>query len=326
LKACWAELTFDFLTIGTMMKNLIFTCLMAGTLAACGTMSMQSPTQVTQSKVSTMSKKPIVGEFLGAVTETTQREKIDTFFAAVNAKNVPLFESVVWDGFIQHNPYVPTGRAGIVGLFPTLDAAGTTVNNIRVIEDGNFVAVHNFWNKATPFGSDQVVTFDVFRFDGNGKVAEHWDAMMAQTPPNPSGRTLTDGATAVTDFDKTEAHKAQVKRLFDALIHGTPEQAGAAVQANFAPDYKQHNPMAADGLKGFMAAMPTEQWAFKKQHKVLGEGNFVLSVSEGTRKGKPVVFYDLLRFESGKIVEHWDVIQDIPTQGLANNNGMFGFK
>jgi predicted SnoaL-like aldol condensation-catalyzing enzyme len=28
--------------------------------------------------------------------------------------------------------------------------------------------------------------------------------------------------------------------------------------------------------------------------------------------------------KDGKIVEHWDVIQEIPTEGLAHNNGMFG--
>jgi predicted SnoaL-like aldol condensation-catalyzing enzyme len=57
----------------------------------------------------------------------------------------------------------------------------------------------------------------------------------------------------------------------------------------------------------------------------MGEGNFVLTVSEGVCNDKQQVFYDLLRFENGKAVEHWDVIQEIPTKGLANNNGMFGF-
>ncbi|MEN0062058.1 MAG: hypothetical protein AAGA48_07875 [Myxococcota bacterium] len=39
----------------------------------------------------------------------------------------------------------------------------------------------------------------------------------------------------------------------------------------------------------------------------------------------PTAFYDLLRFEDGKVVEPWDGILPIPTQGLANDNGMFGF-
>ncbi len=36
------------------------------------------------------------------------------------------------------------------------------------------------------------------------------------------------------------------------------------------------------------------------------------------------MFYDLFRVKNGK--EHWDVIQETPTKGLANNNGMFGFR
>lgn len=257
-----------------------------------------------------MSNKQTVGAFLGAVMQQ------DT------AKMRELANA----DYIQHNPFIPTGLEPFIQLLPVLKQNGTTAENVRMFEDGNFVFMHNIWRNAKPFGADTMVAFDIIRIDENGKVAEHWDAMMAQTPPNPSGRTLTDGPVAAIDLDKTEANKAQVRKLFDVLIHGTPEQAGAAVQANFAPDYKQHNPAAADGLKGFMAAMPTEQWVFKKQHKVLGQGNFVLSVAEGTHKGKPVAFYDLLRLENGRIVEHWDVIQEIPTQGLANNNGMFGFK
>ena len=58
----------------------------------------------------------------------------------------------------------------------------------------------------------------------------------------------------------------------------------------------------------------------------MGEGDFVLTISEGIWNEKRQAFYDLLRFENGKAVEHWDVIQEIPTEGLANNNGMFGFE
>lgn len=61
-------------------------------------------------------------------------------------------------------------------------------------------------------------------------------------------------------------------------------------------------------------------------HKVLGEGNFVLTISEGTFGGKHVSFYDLFRVENGKIAEHWDVVEPIlPKEEWKNNNGKFGF-
>jgi len=53
---------------------------------------------------------------------------------------------------------------------------------------------------------------------------------------------------------------------------------------------------------------------------------FVLTVSEGEWNGKEQVFYDLFRFENGKAVEHWDIIQEIPTENLVNENGMFMFE
>lgn len=254
------------------------------------------------------------------------KQTVGAFLGGVMKQDTAKIRELANADYIQHNPFVPTGLEPFIQLLPVLKQNGTTAENVRMFEDGNYVFMHNIWRNAKPFGADTMVAFDIIRIDGNGKVAEHWDAMMAQTPPNPSGRTLTDGPVAAIDLDKTEANKAQVKNLFDVLINGTPEQVGAAVQANFAPEYKQHNPAAADGLKGFMAAMPTEQWVFKKQHKVLGQGNFVLSIAEGTHKGRHSAFYDLVHIENGKIIEHWDVIQAIPSQGLANHNGMFGFK
>lgn len=65
---------------------------------------------------------------------------------------------------------------------------------------------------------------------------------------------------------------------------------------------------------------------YDRIHAVLGEGNFVLVVSEGEFAGKPVSFYDLFRVENGKIAEHWDVIEEIiPRAEWKNENGKFGF-
>ena len=86
------------------------------------------------------------------------------------------------------------------------------------LEDGNFVAIHHLWTGAKPFGADEMVSFDILRFDENGKIAEHWDALMPNTPPNPSGRTLTDGPTEIKDLDKTKANEELVLKLVDAVF------------------------------------------------------------------------------------------------------------
>jgi predicted SnoaL-like aldol condensation-catalyzing enzyme len=63
---------------------------------------------------------------------------------------------------------------------------------------------------------------------------------------------------------------------------------------------------------------------YQKNHMILGEGNFVLAVSEGQFLGKNSAFYDLFRVEDGLIVEHWDTIQEIPPQEQwLNQNGKF---
>lgn len=252
----------------------------------------------------------------------SKKETAVAFVQAVTSQDVDKVRALANTDYIQHNPYLPTGLEPFIGLFPMLKENNTKAKAIRVMEDGNFVAIHHLWTGAKPFGADEMVSFDVFRFDENGKIAEHWDAMMPQTPPNPSGRTLLDGETKITNLDKTEANKAQLKNLFDVLINGSQEEVGKAIMENLHPNFEQHNPFTADGIEGFMAAMPIEQWVFKKQHKIIGEGNFVLSISEGTHKGIPSVYYDLIRLENGKNVEHWDVIQEIPSK-MAHKNGMF---
>lgn len=255
----------------------------------------------------------------------SKKETAHRFISAVLSQDVETVRELVNEDYIQHNPYIPTGREAFIGLFPILEHNGTSAQAARVFEDGNYIVFHHLWTGATPFGADEMVSFDILRFDENGKIAEHWDAMMPNTPPNPSGRGLIDGESAVTDPELTERNKAFTVKLFKTIASGDLEAVGALVNENFLPDYHQHNPTMADGIPAVFEAFGREQWVYNTNHIVLGEGNFTLAVSEGTAKGVPTVFYDLLRFENGKVAEHWDVIQPIPSEGLANENGMFGF-
>jgi predicted SnoaL-like aldol condensation-catalyzing enzyme len=257
----------------------------------------------------------------------TQREKITAFFEAVNTRDVTTIEELVTEDYIQHNPFIPTGRDPFVGLLTTvLEDNGTRVENIRILEESNFVAIHNLWTNAAPFGADTVVSFDILRFDENGKIAEHWDAIQPWESQTANGNTMVDGPTNITNLDETEANKAlAISIIEDVLMGQNPDN----IVNYIAEDYVQHNPGIDNGLVGIQAAVDylisiNNMFQYNTIHKVIGEGNFVLTVSEGTWNGTSNAFYDLFRMENGKAVEHWDVIQPVPTTGLANNNGMFG--
>jgi predicted SnoaL-like aldol condensation-catalyzing enzyme len=196
------------------------------------------------------------------------------------------------------------------------------VKTVRVFRDGDFVFAHTEYDFFGP-----KVGFDVFRFE-DGKVVEHWDNLAEKAKaPNRSGHTQTDGPTEAKDLEKTEANKKLVRAFYeDILIQGKKEKLGDYFGGD---TYIQHSPGLGDGAAGFarLAAMvgaPNSPIKFEKIHKVLGEGDFVLIVSEGVFRGKASAFYDLFRVEGGKVVEHWDAIEVIPPKSeRKNDNGKF---
>ena len=292
------------------MKQIFAILLFIGLYAIQNTATAQSDNY--QSKNSTMNKKETVGTFLSAVL----KQDVTTMRQLANAD------------YIQHNPFIPSGLEPFIQMLPVLKENGTTGENVRMFEDGNYIFMHNIWRNAKPFGADEMVSFDIIRLGENGKVAEHWDAMSALVTETASGRSQTDGPVAASDLDKTEENKQIIKSLVEDVLMGkNPSKIAEYISAE---QYRQHNPGVKDGLAGITEAVQSlmaqnNMFKYHTIHKVLGEGNFVLTVSEGEWNGKSQVFYDLFRVKNGKAVEHWDVIQEIPTEGLANQNGMFGF-
>lgn len=245
----------------------------------------------------------------------------ESFFTTHNKEGILTYFS---ENYIQHNPHVPTGIAPVLNFLPLLKQAGTTSKTHRILQDGNFIVMHNTYDNAQAFGAKEVVTFDVWRIESN-KIAEHWDAVTPLVQQTVSGRSQFDGPTEITDLNKTDENKAIVNNFVNDVLFGVnPAKITDYINSD---KYHQHNTSIGDGLEGLSKAInylvsQNDMFAYKKVHKVLGEGNFVLTMSEGEWHGKPHAFYDLFRLENSKIVEHWDVIQEIPEQ-MAHNNGMF---
>jgi predicted SnoaL-like aldol condensation-catalyzing enzyme len=130
---------------------------------------------------------------------------------------------------------------------------------------------------------------------------------------------------AAADAAGLEANKKLVAAFYDASINNKDF---AAASRYLGSQYKQHNPTARDGAEGLKAFIEFLKARFPNQHgeikQVIAEGDLVVLHVHSTRgdgtPGRAIV--DIFRVAGGKVVEHWDVIQDIPEKA-ANPNGMF---
>lgn len=91
--------------------------------------------------------------------------------------------------YIQHNPDVADGTAGFISYFERMQVEypEKSIEFVRCIAEGDLVALHT--HQTWP-GNDQYVTMDFFRFDENGKICEHWDAIQQIPPTSKNPNTM----------------------------------------------------------------------------------------------------------------------------------------
>lgn len=223
--------------------------------------------------------------------------------------------------YVQHNPHTQEGNEGLANLFKRLSKSDPKVTMVRAFEDGDFVFAHMEYD----FSSVKVA-FEVFRFE-NGLAVEHWDNIQPIKGPNQSGRSMLDGHIDAQDLHKTEVNRQYAQRfietiMIDRKIENLP---------NFidSTSFIQHSPALSDGIEALRDALELKSSAgfyiqYKQLHRVLAQGNFVLTVSEGTQGQVHCAFYDLFRVEGDKLVEHWETIEEIPpVNEWKNANGKF---
>ncbi|MFT7002981.1 MAG: putative SnoaL-like aldol condensation-catalyzing enzyme [Sulfurimonas sp.] len=262
--------------------------------------------------------------FSSSIKETNvnlEKQQVVELLNSIENGNSKPIAYINASNYIQHNLGVKDGLAGFGEALSYLPKDSAKVEVVRSFKDGDFVFTHTKYNFFGPKAG-----FDIFRYE-DGKIVEHWDNLQEIADKTASGRTQFDGPTELKDLDQTEQNKELVKNLLNNVFFGkNPSKITEYISTK---QYDQHNPGVKDGLAGLGEALKSLADAgmpmvYEKNHMVLGEGNFVLSVSEGQFLNKHVAFYDLFRIENGKAVEHWDTIQNIPEKSAwQNSNGKF---
>jgi predicted SnoaL-like aldol condensation-catalyzing enzyme len=122
-----------------------------------------------------------------------------------------------------------------------------------------------------------------------------------------------------------EQNKRTVVDFYEKAINQKDFEAASKY---LGPRYTQHNPNAADGATGLQAFLQFLRERYPNSHseikRVFADGDYVIlqvhAIREPGTRGNAIV--DIFRLENSKIMEHWDVVQEIPEKA-ANTNGMF---
>ena len=127
-------------------------------------------------------------------------------------------------------------------------------------------------------------------------------------------------------MNKLEQNKANAQAFYDLMFNQCKPR--EAIEQYAGEEYIQHNPHVADGKEAFIEYFEqmAEEYPGKITHfkRSLAEGHFVMLHCHQQWPGdQDYAGIDIFRFDdSGKIVEHWDVLQLI-TDDSKNDNGLF---
>lgn len=137
----------------------------------------------------------------------------------------------------------------------------------------------------------------------------------------------------ITQDAQSKRNVEAVFALYDEMIN--KKQAVQAVEKYLVPDYIQHNPIIPTTAKALGKFFDSVAGARKNLrvvvHRVIGSGDWVwahvnfINLYDDDPNDRGVAGVDIYRFNSGgKMVEHWDVLQEVPDPSKAANlNGMF---
>ena len=121
--------------------------------------------------------------------EKNKKNAIEFYKMSYEGNPQKAVELYVGNEYIQHNPLVGDGKQPFINYFDKMakEYPDKSIAFVRAVAEGDLVALHT--HQIWP-GDDEYVTMDFFRFNENGKIVEHWDAMQQIPEGSANGNTM----------------------------------------------------------------------------------------------------------------------------------------
>lgn len=247
----------------------------------------------------------VISLYLGAVRDGNLRESA---------------EKHTGDVFKQHTTGVFDGVEGFVEYYTRFIQQNPhrDIRIVRAIEDEKYAFIHAYQD----LNGQKSVLASFFAFDQHDKITEQWSVVGPYAEKTPSEHTSLDGDVQIEDEHLTEENKFIVKDMIESLLmpNGDKRKIDSYISDS---EFIQHNVGMADGIENFRPLIMNKDSPLRYERIVLiaGQGNFVATLSEVTLKEVPYAWVDVFRLKDQKIVEHWDINEQVKEHDV--NSGKF---
>ena len=229
--------------------------------------------------------------------ELSKKEKVAVLLTSLGTGMKTPLTFIDAQHFVQHNQRIGKGLQGFKHYLKEWPK-NAFVRIVRLMEDGDFVFAHVEYHFEIV-----MIGFSVFRFEQD-KIVEHWDNLRVSYADD-NIRPLNARSVNITEHHRTVQNKQLAKcTVEDVLLN----KGDSTVCSRYLGDQVKFQHYSCSWIKD-KTAQPSIR--YDKIHRVLGEGNFALVVSEGTQSDCGAAFYDLFRIEDGRIAEHWNTTEEI---------------
>ncbi len=235
-------------------------------------------------------------------------------FEALFAQDWEAIDALYADNYVQHNPDMKDGKAGVIELFSNLNYETLVYEPVLQMAEGPYVIAMSKLQFAPDQPMLKVVDINFIR---DGVSREHWD-IIAPVADADQEFAVSEAIKEV-DANTQEANKARVAEFINVVFN----QGEVARTAEFiAADYIQHG----EGEDGVDAVIEDAKTRFAGAEvdikRLVSTGDLVLVHSRVTAGGKDFARVDIWRVDGELLTEHWGVMQAVPDE-MNHRNGIF---